>query len=211
MKELTAQTFLVQQLNTTVFPVFPVLDLYQSVKGNSVENDVIGTEYIEDNTHEDPHFMSIDMLINLLKKIPLENRERVVVLNLSGCYLFDKDWISVEHVVNLLPRCEVVLLRGCKFRAITSQQIRTLLSKLKFLDVNYCRLSSPNREDIFSDLSTEELCKYVIVQSKEDVTIDSGWRLYVLAEQEEPLISAYKSYFDTYFYVFDALDKPLMR
>jgi len=146
MKESTAQAFLTQQLM-----MGPVLDLYQRVKGESLKNEVIGCALMEDDV-EDTQFMSIDMLIRLLTSTQLEQRQRKIVLNLSGCYLFDNDWTNVMKVVELLPRCEVVFLRGCFFRMVEVYKIRSLLSKLKFLDVNFCELASPYREDIFTNL-----------------------------------------------------------
>lgn len=208
MKETTAKVEIAMRVaSASVSYSKPVLDLYESVKGKSLCDEVIGTNLLEvgEKATEDVRFMSIEMLYSLLKAVPERDRAYIKVLNLSGCYLFDEDWGSVEKVVDLLPSCEVLLLRGCKFRALRAERIRPLLAKLKYIDVNFCRLGSPNREDIFSDLTTEELCKYVVVQSKKDAETGRGWRLCVLEEQEDILKSSYTAYYDTYA---DVLSSP---
>eukprot|EP00047_Mylnosiga_fluctuans_P024988 m.177774 g.177774 ORF g.177774 m.177774 type:complete len:436 (+) comp9976_c0_seq1:59-1366(+) len=120
-------------------------------------------------------------------------------LDFTGCYLVVADLPDLCRLVEMLPSCEVVILRGCNVKTARADNLQKLLliPHLRFLDVSLTTLASAIRIDLYKCLEDHDFDKLIFIDNPEQLS-RPGWRVLVHPELQPRVIKTHQAYFTSY-------------
>lgn len=151
-----------------------LLDLRGCVKGSSMQTIF---NALEDG--RTPYFIDMKALVTAIDDFLFEAEktsdaspyaksigtklQRVKVLDLSNCLIFDEDILLLWQLVDMLRECRILILRRTQLRYATLAQVQELLKMVDFIDVCFTQIgeTTPTYNYIQDGLTEGERVKWV--------------------------------------------------